>query len=895
MSTCFHSIKADNVLRNLDTSINGLNHAEVKKRLLVVGLNKLPEAARSHYIKIFFRQFLGSLIYVLMLAAFVSFAIGEYTDGIFIFAVLFINALIGAAQEISAERGAASLDIMVSNPARVLRAGEAFEISAEELVPGDIVMLESGDMVPADLRLISAQALRIDESLLSGESVAVEKDADKIFAEATVVADRLNMAFSGTLVIYGRATAVVCATGFDSELGKIASDVMQNKKAKPPLLLRMERFSLKLTWLMAAITLLIAIVVLYQGMPWFEVLLLAAALAVATIPEGLPVAITIALAISVRRMAKRNVIARNMVAVEALGSATFIAADKTGTLTRNEISVESIGVPKQSLYLLPNPGQISTDAGALIRSQLSTQQADAVQQLTLASVLANEAFLGQRDGEWAHHGDSVDVALLVLAHNLGLQRESLIQSWLPVATIPFESSIRFSASLHQYKNTSHVFVKGAVESVVQMCGFMNTAQGFESIDIEMILNQAQEMAQQGYRVLALAGAEITPRFQNELHEHDLQALNFLGLVGMIDPLRPESKAAVEACHEAGIEVAMLTGDHPITALAIAKQLGLAQSDDQVMTSKELHKISDDSVELLDFMRGKSVYARLEPHQKLEIVKGLQQSGHFVAMTGDGANDAPALRASHVGIAMGQSGTAVARETADIILTDDNFASIVAGIEEGRIAYSNVRKVIHLLISTGAAEIVLFFLSLLFGLPIPLTAVQLLWLNLVTNGIQDVALAFEPGEGNELKKPPRKPEEAIFNRVMIERVLLAAVVMGTMAFLSFYYLLNAGMTVEAARNGTLLLMVMFENIHVFNSRSETQSVFLQNPLRNLLVLMSVVGTQILQAVAMQFSVLSEVLKLEPVSLKEWFIYLLLALSLLLVSECYKLWLRSRKWA
>ncbi|MDH5391835.1 MAG: HAD-IC family P-type ATPase [Gammaproteobacteria bacterium] len=892
MAVCFHCVKAEAVLRELGSSVNGLEHDDAKKRLLKYGLNRLPPAARSNYIKVFFRQFLGSLIYVLLLAALVSFAIGEYTDGIFIFVVLFLNAVIGAAQEISAERGAASLHLLVSNQARVLRAGEAYEINAEELVPGDIVMLESGDMVPADLRLINGQVLRIDESLLSGESIAVEKNAEKVFAAETVVADRLNMVFSGTLVVHGRATGVVSATALDSELGKIAKDVMQSKKAKPPLLLRMERFSLKLTWLMGSVTVLIALVVLYQGMPWFEVLLLAAALAVAAIPEGLPVAITIALAISVRRMAKRNVIARNLVAVEALGSATFIATDKTGTLTRNEISVESVGLPAEPVFILPSPGVINTDSGELIASTISQQQSEMLAQLAMACAMANEAFLGQRDGDWISHGDSVDVALLVLAHNLGLQRERLIQSWQPVAQIPFESSIRYSASLHQHDYASHVFVKGAVESVVAMCRSMNTANGMQHIEPELIFNQAQQMAQQGYRVLAGASAVISPLINNELHENDLQGLNFLGLVGMIDPLRTESIAAIESCHQAGIKVAMLTGDHPTTAFAIAKQLGLAQSIDQIMTAKDLLLLTTQADQQIELIKDKSVYARLEPHQKLDIVTGLQQSGHFVAMTGDGANDAPALRAAHVGVAMGKAGTAVARETADIILTDDNFASIVAGIEEGRIAYSNVRKVIHLLISTGAGEIILFFLALLFGLPIPLTAVQLLWLNLVTNGIQDVALAFEPGEGDELTKPPRKPEESIFNRLMIERVVLAAIVMGLVSFISFYYLLNTGMTVEAARNGTLLLMVMFENIHVFNSRSETQSVLLQNPLRNMFVLLSVVGAQVLQVAAMQLTTLSDVLKLQPVSVDQWFSYFMLALSLLFVSELYKLSLRRR---
>lgn len=882
----YHTKDIEDVLSLLETSQHGISNNDASSRLIKYGKNVLPKATHINVIRLFFKQFLDPLIYVLLFATFISLLIGEYTDAGFISFVLIVNAVIGLVQEYSAQRSAASLDILVTNIARVIRSDESYEIDAEDLVPGDIVLLESGDMVPADLRLINQQELRIDESLLSGESLPVVKDSSVLLQPDSLVQERLNMAFTGTLVINGRAMGVVTATGTHSELGKIAEDVLQRVKIKPPLLIRMETFTWRLTWIMGLITLLIAAVVLYQGMPLMDVFLLSVALAVAAIPEGLPVAITIALAISIRRMAKRNVIARNLVAVEALGSCTYIATDKTGTLTRNEISVEKIVLPNEEPLTIPTHGIMELNQREQYRQSFSSNQHSLINELGQAMVLANEAFIGHRNGSWSHHGDSMDVALLIMGHNLGLSQAELQQQWLPISLIAFESARRYSASMHSKDNQYIVFTKGAFEVILDMCTTMNTIEGIKDIDKNLILEQADQLAKKGYRVLAAATASITPTDKNKLHEHDLQGLTYLGLTGMIDPLRKESKDAVKACQMAGIEVAMLTGDHQTTAYAIAHQLGLIQDPEQIITSRELQNAINDNSQRSNLLKNKLVYARLEPRQKLDIVTNLQAAGHFVAMTGDGANDAPALRAAHVGVAMGKTGSAVARETADIILTDDNFSSLIAGIEEGRIAYSNVRKVIHLLISTGAGEIVLFLLSLLFGLPIPLTAIQLLWLNLVTNGIQDVALAFEPGEGDELTKPPRKPDEPIFNRIMIERVLLSAMVIGIVAFTCFYYLLSTGMAIDAARNGTLLLMVLFENIHVFNSRSETKSVLRQNLLQNKLLIISVLGAQVLHIFAMNVPLFSEVLSVNPVSPLEWSQYLFISLSLLIVSEIYK---------
>jgi magnesium-transporting ATPase (P-type) len=513
-----------------------------------------------------------------------------------------------------------------------------------------------------------------------------------------------------------------------------------------------------------------------------------------------------------------------------------------------------------------------------------------LERLCQAAVLCSEAFVGHREGGWVSHGDAVDVALLVMAHKAGFNREEVLNAFPELALIPFESDRMYAASLNRARDKPRASVKGALERVLPMCTTMATTHGDAPLDPAAIEAQAHALAQQGFRVLALADGVVSAQGDESFSGEDLHDLNLLGLVGMMDPLRPEAKAAVAACRRAGIKVAMVTGDHPQTALAIARELELVDCDEQLRTGPQLRHAGDD--EALDQLtRDARVFARVEPRQKLDIVQSMQRQGHFVAVSGDGANDAPALHAAQVGIAMGRSGTDVARETSDIVITDDNFASIVAGVEEGRIAYANVRKVIFLLVSTGAAELVLFILALFTGQPLPLLAVQLLWLNLVTNGIQDVALAFEPGEGDELRRPPRPPQERVFNRLMLERVAISALVIGSVAFSVYQWLLSRGFSLDEARNGTLLLMVLFENIHVFNSRSETSSVFRHSPLRNPLLLFGTAAAQLVHIGAMYTPGLREVLRIQPVSPQHWLELLGLALSVLVVMELHKL-LRSR---
>lgn len=880
-----HADSCEVVLSAWGVSRHGLSEAEAAARLERHGRNALPRAKPPGIVEVFLHQFTSPLIYVLVAAALVSLAIQEWSDAGFIGAVLLVNATIGTFQEYSAQRAAEALHQLVTTNSRVLREGDAYEIDAEALVPGDIVLLESGDRVPADLRLLAGRDLKVDESLLTGESVAVLKDADRTLAVESALGDRVNMAFAGTLVSRGRGRGVVVGTALNTQLGKIAAGVLGKRTAKAPLLVRMERFTHRVAMLVAVAALLMAGVALTRGMPLEEVFVLAVALAVSAIPEGLPVALTVALAIGMQRMARRNVIVRRLVAVEALGSCTYVATDKTGTLTENRLTVRRIAFPSLAEWEIT--GESLEPKGAIVtpRGAPSSEEQALLARLCQAAVLANEGFLGHRDGSWVHHGDAVDVALLVMTHKAGITQAETVKAFPEVAAIPFESERQFCASLNQVNGAQHAFVKGALERLLPLCTTMAAPGGMVNLDRPLLEEQGHQLATQGYRVIALAAGRIQPTPPEQFTEQHLTGLTLIGLVGLIDPLRAEAKSAVAACREAGIEVGMVTGDHPTTAFAIAEELGLVNDAGQVVTGPDLRKSKDDAE--MDALTARAkVFARVEPQQKLDIVYSLQRNGHFVAVSGDGANDAPALRAAQVGVAMGRSGTDVARETAELIITDDNFASIVGGVEEGRIAYANVRKVIFLLISTGAAELVLFTLALLTGLPLPLLAVQLLWLNLVTNGIQDVALAFEPGEGNELRRPPRPPRESIFNRLMIERVVLSALVMGVVAFVIFRWLLMSGYTVDEARNGTLLLMVLFENVHVFNSRSETRSALWHSPLRNPLLLFGTAAAQLVHIGAMYTPWISDVLRIQPVSPEHWLELLGTALTVLLAMEIHK---------
>jgi magnesium-transporting ATPase (P-type) len=633
-----HGLDEATVIKSLHSAVHGLSQEEAANRIEQYGRNTLPQAESASLGAVFFHQFLNPLIYVLLFAVAISAFLEEWTDAGFILAVLIINAIIGTYQEYTAERSAESLRQLISTQARVIRNGDAYEIDAEELVPGDIVLLESGSRVPADLRLIDSRGIAIDESLLTGESEAATKNADQQLAADTILADRSNMAFAATMVNRGRGRGIVVATGLNTEIGSIAASVMGGKSIKPPLLQRMERFTVRIALLVGAAAAVMAVVALIQGTPLTEIFILAVALAVSAIPEGLPVALTVALAIGMARMAKRNVIVRRLIAVEALGSCTFIASDKTGTLTVNELTVRKLIFPNRAAWTVSGEGM--TPEGNIVKEDGEPRPTEAqqLQRLCLASVLSNEGFLGHRNNTWVHHGDSVDVAMLVLAHKAGIIQADTLDRYPQIAEIPFEPENRFSASLNQDKQHHRASVKGAIETVIAMCDDMLGDSGQHPLDVNAIKRQAHDLADAGYRVLAVADGRLELGPHEVFSEEHLNQLTFIGLVAMIDPLRPEAKSAIAACRQAGIDVCMITGDHPSTALAIARELELADASNQVVTGPQLKEAElSGSNAIAELTKRASVFARIEPQQKLDIVRALEQHGHFVAMTGDGAN------------------------------------------------------------------------------------------------------------------------------------------------------------------------------------------------------------------------------------------------------------------
>ena len=890
----WHALPVDESLRRQDVdAAAGLDEAEVARRQERFGPNTLPSREPPTLLAIILHQFANPLIYVLLAAAAVSLVIGEVKDAVFILVVIALNATIGAVQEHKAESSAAALQQLLSIQVRVRRGGRDRTVPAEELVPGDIVVLESGNKVPADLRLLEARSLEMDESFLTGESQAAAKTVE-VLDQDIGVSDRRNIAFAGATVTSGRGVGLAVATGAATEVGKIARSVAEGVSSKPPLLIRMERFAHQISFIVLGASAVLAAIALSQGLPWLEVFFLAVALAVSAIPEGLPVALTVALSIATSRMAKRNVIVRKLAAVESLGSCQIIASDKTGTLTVNQQTVKLVRLPSGEAFTVKGEGysgegEVAADGDG---GSVAGAARERLARLARAAMLCNEGEL-QRDGDggaWQHSGDAMDVALLALGYKLDLPPGDARAGVELLGAIPFESERRYAARAYIASGAGRatVAVKGAAETVLPLCRDMAGLDEVVDLDGEAMESAALELAAGGYRVLVVAEGELADRAAGErLSEDDLPPLTLLGLVAFIDPLRPEVKAAVDDCHAAGVDVIMITGDHPATALAIAAELDIATERDDVMTGDELAAVGEpDSQRFLDAVLDHHVFARVSPLQKLEIVGALVEAGRFVAVTGDGVNDAPALRRANIGVAMG-SGTDVAKDTAEMIVADDNFASIVAGVEEGRYAYDNVRKVTYLLIATGAAEVLLFTASLLAGLPLPLLAVQILWLNLVTNGIQDVALAFEGGEPGAMRRPPRRPTEGIFNRLMVQQTVVSGLVMGLTAFGVWSWLApETEAEIAAGRNVLLLLMVLLQNVHVFNCRSEYVSAFKVPMRRNVVLVFGVLAAQGLHILAMQVPFLQNLLRVEPISLHQWATLLLLALPILLVMEVFK---------
>lgn len=840
-------LSKEDTLKKLNSSVKGLSSSEAEKRLESYGLNKLPEEKRVNILKIFLTQFKSPLIYVLLLAAVVSIVIGHMTDAVFIFAVLMINALIGTFQEFSAWKKSTALKDKVKTVCQVLRDGSKITVESENITLGDIVFLESGSKVPADIRLIEERKLKVDESLLTGESVEVEKDPEAVYHDESIpVADRKNMLFAGSYVAAGRATGVVSDIGENTEVGKIAALLASSESGKSPLITRMEKFSLHLVYIILGVVLLFTVIGMIRGMGLTDLFFFSVALAVAAIPEGLPVAISIALTAGGIAMSKRNVIIRKLASIESLGSCTLIASDKTGTLTKNELTVKH--------FINPRGANLNWDEIPIQAKQ--------------AFYFCNEASAVINDG-WEFFGDQVDVALLKFIRENDEKYLQKLYGCRKIDEIPYEPVNGFAAASTEIDKEIYHFAKGSAENILEFCSLNNE-------DKTSIIHEVDSWAAKGYRTIAFACKK------SSADGVDLEKMTFLGFVAIIDPLREGVKEAIQDAFKAGIKVIMITGDHPATAYTIAEELGIVSDFDEVINGYDLAKI-EDFEEKKRIVLNKKVFARISPEQKKELVSIFEDAGHFIAVTGDGVNDAPALKYANVGVSMGKSGTDVARESSDVVITDDHFQSIVNGIEEGRIAYDNIRKIIFLLISTGAAEIILVTFSVVFNTPMSLTPLQILWLNLVTNGVQDVALALEKGEPGVLNRKPRSPDEGIFDSIMIRRVLMSGLYMGLVAFGAFYFFYSSGYSVFESRNYALLLMVLFENVHVFNSRSETLQIWKIKLFENKFLVPMVLFAQLVHIASMRIPIMQEVLDVQPVGINTWIVLLLIATGLLVLME------------
>lgn len=809
----WHALDTAEALEAIGSGPNGLGSTEARARLRRFGRNRLPAAAPPGAVLRFLRQFHSLLIYVLLGSAGLAAVIGHAVDAAVIVAVVVINAVVGFVQEGRAERALDAIRGMIDPLAAILRDGRRLTVKAEEVVPGDVVLLEAGDRVPADLRLLRGRGLRIDEALITGESVPVDKGPAAV-PETAVLGDRTSMAFSGTLVVAGQAAGVVVATGSATELGRISAMLGAVERVATPLIRQMDQFARQVTVaVLAASGAVFLFAALVRAYAWPDAFMAVVGLAVAAIPEGLPAVMTIALAVGVQRMASRNAILRRLPAVETLGSVSVICSDKTGTLTRNEMMVSAVALAGADIAVdgvgYRPEGGFATAGGAV-----DPPESPVLEELALAGALCNDADLRQQAGEWIVDGDPLEGALLTLAMKAGHDLEAARLHHPRLDAIPFDARHRFMATLHDgAANRGMVYVKGAPEAVIAMCEAEALPGTDCPIDRGLWNARVEFLARQGLRVIAIArGGAGEGR---GLEAGDLPGrLTLLGLVGLIDPPRPEAVQAVAECRAAGIRVKMITGDHAATAQTIARQLGLAE-DPRTLTGQQLDELPGDAFR--DAAREAAVFARATPEQKLRLVEALQADHAVVAMTGDGVNDAPALKRADVGVAMGQKGTEAAKEASEMVLADDNFASIVAAVREGRTVYDNITKVIAWTLPTNGGEAFTIILAILFGLTMPVTPVQILWVNMVTAVALGLTLAFEPTEPGAMRRPPREAGERLLSGRLLWRILFVSALMVAGTFGIYLWAIARGLELDAARTLVVNTLVVMEIFYLFSVR------------------------------------------------------------------------------
>ena len=879
----WHQFSPDEVMEKIQSSGNGLSPEEAVKRLERLGPNELIEKKRKSMLAMFLDQFKDFMILVLIAAAVVAGFIGEPSDTISIVVIVLLNAALGFTQEYRAEKAMAALKKMAAPSATVIRDGQPEMITAEQLVPGDLVLLEAGNVVPADIRLVETVQLMTDEAALTGESVPVEKHTEALLEVDLSVGDRRNMAYKGTLVTYGRGSGLVTATGMQTELGRIAALLQAQEEGKTPLQKRLTSFGKKLAYAVLAICAIVFVAGLFRGEPPLLMLLTAISLAVAAIPEALPAVITIALALGAKKLVKQQALIRKLPAVETLGSVTTICSDKTGTLTLNRMTVEQVFADGRlwTSEELPVSGPESAEVPLSRRKPIGM--------LLTALALSNDA---RREASGSVLGDPTEAALFNLAREKGFQREKLDEKFPRLAEIPFDSDRKLMTTFHPWgKGRVISFTKGAVEEIVERSEMAFSRQGLEDLDRPQILEIADRIAGDGLRALGF-GLRIWDEIPDPLIAEGVEKeLTLIGIVGMMDPPRPEAEEAVAMCRSAGIRPVMITGDHPLTARVIAKRIGILDGDGKaVMIGRELDQLSLEEFE--NRVEKIQVYARVAPEQKLKIVKALQDKGQYVAMTGDGVNDAPALKRADIGIAMGITGTDVSKEASDMILMDDNFATIVKAVREGRKIYDNIRKFIRYLLTTNSGEIWTLFLAPFLGLPIPLLPIHILWINLVTDGLPALALSAEPEEKDLMKRPPRDPRESIFAQGLGIHAIWVGLLMAGVALGLQAWAIHLGDRHWQTMVFTTLCFLQLG--HVLAIRSERVSLFEQGLFSNKPLLASVLLTVLLQMATIYIPALNLVFKTEPLAAGELILVFVLSSAVFTAVEIEKWVKRGFRW-
>ncbi|TFH36213.1 MAG: calcium-translocating P-type ATPase, SERCA-type, partial [Anaerolineales bacterium] len=912
----WHALEASSVVNALRTSPKaGLTTRDAGKRMAEFGPNELVEAERLSLLKMILEQFNNFIVIVLIVASIVSAILGDYVEAVAILAIVILNALLGVIQERRAEEALAALRRLAAPDAQVIRDGHRRTIPARELVPGDVVYLESGNYIPADLRLMETVNLRIEEAALTGESVPVSKDAHLVLTQDQALGDRRNTAFSGTLVSYGRGTGVVVSTGMRTQIGMIAAMLQSVREEPTPLQVKLDQLGKMLGWAALAVCAMVFIFGWMRGVDALDMFLVAVSLAVAAVPEGLPAVVTITLALGMREMITRNVLIRRLASVETLGSTTVICSDKTGTLTQNQMTVTRMWVDGQRFEVTGSGyepvGEFRSEGKTIDLSDFPA----ATTALWVAA-LANDALIEQEQDEEGRSGtrvvgDPTESALLIAALKAGAMREDLERAYPRIDEIPFDSTRKRMTTVHKIKDPlpedvspfyDHALkewelaaIKGAPDVVLDLCTQIqrmdDEAVPLDAAQRERILEANASMARSALRVLAVAfrvERDVPDQASPENVEHDF---TFVGLLGMIDPPRPQARPAIEKARRAGIRTVMITGDYPDTAEEIAEEIGLLQIGHGVLTGGELDSMSDEM--LREKVATTDVFARVSPEHKVRIVDALKGNGEIVAMTGDGVNDAPALKRSDIGVAMGVTGTDVAKETADMVLTDDNYASIVSAVEQGRIIYANIRKFVFYLLSCNLAEIVVIFVAILAGLPSPLTPIQLLWLNLITDGAPALALGMEKGDPDTMNRPPRPPKEPVINRPMrlrigIQTVAIAAVTLGA-------YLMGIALypgIPEEAKTMAFVTLSFSELLRAFTARSENYPVLKIGLFSNRVMFYAVASSLLLLLAVIYIPVLQPVFNTVSLGWAEWEIVLPLLLVPAVVAELTK-WVAGRR--